>query len=66
MSNALLTDEEYQIVSILGDVWNKFLQLPELHPCDNHEFMHAIHAAQCIVLSRLFLREKNQQEGKEA
>lgn len=56
MSELLLTPEENEVLLTLTDAWNKFVALPELHPVDNHEFMHAIHAAQTIIVARLYLR----------
>jgi hypothetical protein len=58
----LLTDQENECLLILADAWNKFCALPPLHPVDNHEFMHAIHAAQNIVLARPYLRSVKESE----
>lgn len=52
-----MTDEEKEIVHKLGEVWNLFIKLPELNNVDNHDFMHAVHSAQNIVLSRMAVRE---------
>lgn len=60
---SLLTREEKQVVETLAEDWDAFIALPELHSVDQHEFMRAIHSAQNIVLSRSYLREK--QETKE-
>lgn len=47
-----MTEQENQLVESLGNCWNQFLQLPELHPCDNQEFMVHIHALQNMVFAR--------------
>jgi hypothetical protein len=48
----LLDPDETCVLTLLADAWNMFVKLPELHPWDRQEFMHAIHDAQRIVLSR--------------
>lgn len=50
--------EEREVLALLGQAWNKFLELPVLHTMDHQEFCHAIHAAQNIVLARAGLREE--------
>jgi|TARA_Y100000034_G_C6704907_1_gene311096 hypothetical protein len=47
-----LTDDELEITSQLGECFNMLRALPEQHPWDIREFMHAIHAAQDIVMAR--------------
>lgn len=51
-----MTPEESEVLRLLGQAWNKFIELPAMHHMDNHEFCHAIHAAQNIVLARAGLR----------
>lgn len=51
-----VTEQEYQIARMLGDVWNLFLELPKEHPMQNQEFCTAIHRCQDIVLSRAGVR----------
>lgn len=48
----MLTDEEQNLVDALGNVWNKFLELPNEHPCDNQEFCTIIHQAQRMIECR--------------
>ena len=48
----LLNQQEQTCLNTLADAWDKFLELPSLHPWHSMEFMHAIHVAQNIVLSR--------------
>lgn len=55
----LLTQEEAEILNILGDVFNKFLNLPKLHPNLSREFCAAIHSCQEKVMMRPVLREIN-------
>ncbi|MFA5166630.1 MAG: hypothetical protein WC449_05095 [Candidatus Paceibacterota bacterium] len=52
----LLTTEEQTIIEMLTDVWNLFLELPELHRSDTVEFMQGIHLLQNIILARIHLR----------
>lgn len=49
---AEVTEKEYQIARMLGDVWNLFLELPKEHPMQDQEFCTAIHRCQDMVLSR--------------
>lgn len=53
---AQLTDEEREVLELLGHAADKFSALPEEHPADLADFVNAIHAAQNIVLSRVGLR----------
>ncbi len=53
-----ITEEEKQIIGILGEAYKKFIRLPILHTADQREFMHAIHIAQNIVLARSALRQE--------
>lgn len=47
-----MTKEENEVVELLADAWNKFVDLPVLHKADREEFMHALHQAQNIVMAR--------------
>lgn len=47
-----LTHEEDAVVTQLGDAMTQFAGLPVVHPNDTEEFVHAIHAAQNIILAR--------------
>ena len=51
MSDNLISQETV-VLNALADAWNQFLKLEELHEWDRTEFMHAIHAAQHIVMAR--------------
>lgn len=53
---AEVTEQEYQIARMLGDVWNLFLKLPKEHPMQNQEFCMAIHRCQDMVLARAGIR----------
>lgn len=53
---AEVTEAEYQIARMLGDVWNLFCQLPKEHPMQDQEFCSAIHKCQDMVLSRAGIR----------
>ena len=62
----LLTTQEEECLSALVDAWDKFIALPELNPVDSHEFMHAIHAAESIILARPYLRFAKQKAYTDA
>lgn len=53
----MMTPEELEVIDLLGQAFNKFVELPILHFMDQREFCTAIHAAQNIVLSRAGLRD---------
>jgi hypothetical protein len=57
--SAEITEYEQRVVAVLGQAWNMFLELPDLHPSDRQEFMQAIHQAQNIVLARVGLRSSD-------
>lgn len=58
----MVTDEERAVLDTLAAAWNKFLLLPKLHQWEQQEFMHAIHQAQNIVLSRPAMREEKKND----
>lgn len=64
-SSALLTDAEERLLQFLGEAWNQFAQLPELHPCDRQEFVAAIHAAQNIVMARPVMRALKEKQHED-
>ncbi len=47
-----LTTKEKKLVIELGKILNEFLTLKVHHLSNSKEFAHAIHNAQCIILSR--------------
>jgi len=51
-----MTQQEIELVDNLGDCFNAFVKLDQLHQSDNREFEFHIHALQNIVLSREGLR----------
>lgn len=48
---------ETQLVERLGEIWNAFRLLPEIHPSDVVEFQAHLHALQNIILSRAAMRQ---------
>jgi len=60
----LLTDEERAVVDCLADAWNAFVELKPVHPSDNREFEHAIHAAQNIILARPVMKNAVNEFGE--
>ncbi len=57
-----MTETERDIVVLLGEVWNLFLELPIQHPMDQQEMCAIIHSAQEKVLARPGLRSMYEQE----
>lgn len=47
-----MTENEIKILENLGDAWNDFLALEELHSSEKVEFMNGIHMCQYILMSR--------------
>lgn len=54
-----ITTEEHNVVNLLAEAWNRFIDLPVQHSDDVHEFRRIIHAAQEKVLARPALRALN-------
>jgi hypothetical protein len=52
-----MSSEEIVLMDSLGDAFEKFKELDEVHPSDRQEFAFHIHALQNIVLSREGLTE---------
>jgi hypothetical protein len=52
-----MTEEEKLLMDLTGDVFNRFLALPELHPSDAPEFAVHIHALQNMILARVGYRQ---------
>jgi hypothetical protein len=52
-----MTEEEKLLMDLTGDIWDRFLALPELHPSDGPEFAVHIHALQNMILARVGYRE---------
>jgi hypothetical protein len=61
-SETLLTEEEAKIVELLAEVWNLFVELPLLLEWDSVEFMHVIHDAQRMILSRPVVRAQGTED----
>ena len=60
-----LTSQEEEIAIMLGDVWNKFLALPdEGYQSDATEFMQTIHSAQSQILMRVGRRQMHDRARK--
>jgi hypothetical protein len=51
-----MTDLEFKAINATKEVWNAFLLLPVVHPDDQNDFRHHVHALQNIILSREGLR----------
>lgn len=51
------TNEELAILCLTAALWNRFLELPSLHPDDVAEFRSTMHDLQRIILARIGQRE---------
>lgn len=51
-ASAELTSDEANVVRLLADVWNTFMDLPVEHAMDRDEFCRAVHVLQEKVLAR--------------
>lgn len=60
----LLTDEEKVIIGQLALAWNKFVALRVVHPMHREEFASAIHAAQRIIMARVYYPERKVFESR--
>jgi hypothetical protein len=58
-----MRNEEKELVELLGECWNKFHAMPELHPCDRQEFVFHIHALQNMVYAREGYRQYKNDSG---
>lgn len=47
-----MTSLEVKAIDATKELWNAFLQLPEMHPDDQNDFRYHIHALQNIILAR--------------
>lgn len=54
-----MTKKEKEVLDLSAELWNKFLQLDEIHPDDVPEFRFHIHALQNIVFAREGLRSEH-------
>lgn len=46
------SEKELEVMRLLAEAWNKFLELPVQYGWDQREFMHAVHHAQHLVMIR--------------
>ena len=47
-----LTEEESDVLDALCNAWDKFLELPIIHPDHQTEFRHNLHILQRMIMSR--------------
>ncbi len=59
-----MTEEEFDILNLLADIWNAYLNLPVQLDNDRLEFMHIVHDAQRMILAREALRHLYKEELK--
>jgi len=54
--------KQEEALKLLAQAWNKFQEISkdERHPCDADEFCKAIHAAQNILYTQLYIKEHGQ------
>jgi hypothetical protein len=58
-----MTEQEKEILQWTGELWNKFIQLPIMHPDDQNEFRFHLHAIQNIVYAREGVRSVEPVKG---
>lgn len=51
-----LTAEELEVITLLGNAFNKFNALPVMHPSEKSEFVLHTHNLQHIVMARSAVR----------
>ena len=61
-----LDPNEEKALNLLVEAWNEYLKLPILNEWQQREFMHAIHQAQNIILSRPVLKSMGAPYGHKA
>lgn len=54
--NHLLNDKEKEVMALLSEAYNKYRELPQIHPLDAKEFVWGIHICQMIIHSRPSMR----------
>ena len=47
-----LTEQEMELIIQTREIWNNFLELPQIHPDHNQEFRYAVHNLQRIIMCR--------------
>lgn len=47
-----LTAQDRLVLEKLGEVWNEYLKLPNLHPEERAEFRSVLHLATAIIQAR--------------
>lgn len=57
-------EAEREVLNLLGSAFNAFSLLPEMHKADLDEFVHHIHGAQNIVLTRAGLRAQRKLDSE--
>ncbi len=52
----MLTDQEKQLISMTAEIWNKFCELPVIHPNDAAEMGRDLHDIQHRIMARAAAR----------
>lgn len=60
-----LTKEEWAVLDLLAQAWNRFLELPSLHDMDATEMCRDIHSAQNRVAARVARRQMARERQEE-
>lgn len=56
---ALFTEKEEEILRLTSEIWNKFLELPDVANIERQEMMMKIHEVQRMIISRPGFRMNN-------
>lgn len=59
------TEAEYEVINLLSQAWNKFIQLEQYREYHTKHFMDAIHKAQHLVMIRPTIRNDERFEREE-
>jgi hypothetical protein len=49
---ANLTEQESEILDLLTEIWNKYTELPDLHPSETTELQFFVHGMQRMIGAR--------------
>ena len=62
-----MNEAQKELINLTAQLWNKYIKLPQQHPCDKEQFCHALHICQHLIMIRearrndpqLFYNEEN-------
>jgi hypothetical protein len=54
-----MTEQEKKVMNQIVELWNSFLQLPQIHEDDQKDFCYMIHRLQDMIAARQALLKYN-------